>query len=158
MKHAWKKENRIANGSIRGCNLHFTHINFLRHPCFPLFNQSILKCEPWHGISNNLVCATRKASDQPAHMRILSRAFVSGLPFATDWTDVAHSIGVQNGVLHFFLLYGTDFWCSGHFFVLKLKVYVCLVKSFLILSFLFIKTVQGKPKNPKFGSKTAVTL
>ena len=23
--------------------------------------------EPWHGISNNVVCATSKASDQPAH-------------------------------------------------------------------------------------------
>ena len=25
--------------------------------------------EPWHGISNNVVCATSKASDQPAHTR-----------------------------------------------------------------------------------------
>ena len=25
--------------------------------------------EPWHEISNNVVCATSKASDQPAHMR-----------------------------------------------------------------------------------------
>ena len=23
--------------------------------------------EPWHGISNSVVCATSKASDQPAH-------------------------------------------------------------------------------------------
>ena len=38
-------------------------------------------CEPWHGISNNviLVCATSKASDQPAHTRSLSRAFASRL-------------------------------------------------------------------------------
>ena len=35
--------------------------------------------EPWHGISNNLVCATSKASDQPAHMRSLIRAFASRL-------------------------------------------------------------------------------
>ena len=35
--------------------------------------------EPWHGISNNLVCATSKTSDQPAHMRSLIRAFASGL-------------------------------------------------------------------------------
>ena len=32
-----------------------------------------------HGISNNMVCATSKASDQPAHMRSLIRAFASRL-------------------------------------------------------------------------------
>ena len=31
--------------------------------------------EPVHEISNNVVCATSKASDQPAHMRSLIRAF-----------------------------------------------------------------------------------
>ena len=31
--------------------------------------------EPVHGISNNVVCVTSKASDQPAHMRSLIRAF-----------------------------------------------------------------------------------
>ena len=35
------------------------------------------KYEPRHEISNNVVCATRKASDQPAHMRSLIRAFAS---------------------------------------------------------------------------------
>ena len=35
--------------------------------------------EPLHEISNNVVCATRKASDQPAHMRSLIRAFASRL-------------------------------------------------------------------------------
>ena len=39
----------------------------------------ILTFEPWHGISNNVVCATSKASDQPAHMRSLVRAFASRL-------------------------------------------------------------------------------
>ena len=34
-------------------------------------------CEPWHGISNNVVCATSKGSDQPAHTRSLIRAFAS---------------------------------------------------------------------------------
>ena len=33
--------------------------------------------EPWYGISNNVVCATSKASDQLAHMRSLIRAFAS---------------------------------------------------------------------------------
>ena len=32
-----------------------------------------------HEISNNVVCATYKASDQPAHTRSLIRAFASGL-------------------------------------------------------------------------------
>ena len=35
--------------------------------------------EPWHGIFNNVVCVTSKASDQPAHMRSLIRAFASPL-------------------------------------------------------------------------------
>ena len=33
--------------------------------------------EPWHEISNNVVCATIKGSDQPAHMCRLIRAFAS---------------------------------------------------------------------------------
>ena len=35
--------------------------------------------EPLHEISNNVVCATSRASDQPAHMRSLIRAFASRL-------------------------------------------------------------------------------
>ena len=35
--------------------------------------------EPPHDISNNVVCATSKASDQPAHMRSLIRAFACRL-------------------------------------------------------------------------------
>ena len=35
--------------------------------------------EAVHEISNNVVCATSKASDQPAHMRSLIRAFASRL-------------------------------------------------------------------------------
>ena len=35
--------------------------------------------EPQHEISNNVVCATSKGSDQSAHMRSLIRAFASGL-------------------------------------------------------------------------------
>ena len=27
----------------------------------------VLQIEPWHGISNNVVCTASKASDQPAH-------------------------------------------------------------------------------------------
>ena len=35
--------------------------------------------EPVHEISNNVVCATSRASDQPAHTRSLIRAFASRL-------------------------------------------------------------------------------
>ena len=35
--------------------------------------------EPVHAISNNVVCAVSKASDQPAHTRSLIRAFASRL-------------------------------------------------------------------------------
>ena len=35
--------------------------------------------EPQHEISNNVLCATSKASDQPAHMRSLIKAFASRL-------------------------------------------------------------------------------
>ena len=35
--------------------------------------------EPPHEISNNVVCPTSKASDQPAHMHSLIRAFASDL-------------------------------------------------------------------------------
>ena len=37
------------------------------------------KIEPVHEISNNVVCATSKDSDQPVHMRSLIRAFASHL-------------------------------------------------------------------------------
>ena len=47
------------------------------------FSQSILQntqiYEPWHEISNNVVCATSKALDHPAHTGSLIRAFASGL-------------------------------------------------------------------------------
>ena len=36
-----------------------------------------LRYEPWHEISNNLVCVTSKGSDQPAHTRSLISAFAS---------------------------------------------------------------------------------
>ena len=46
-----------------------------------LFYWLLILCEPVHEISNNVVCATSKASDQPAHMRSLIRAFASRLEF-----------------------------------------------------------------------------
>ena len=38
-----------------------------------------LLVEPVHEISNNVVCATSKASDQPAHTRSLIRVIASRL-------------------------------------------------------------------------------
>ena len=35
--------------------------------------------EPWHEISNNVICATSKDSDQPAHTRCLIRTFSNRL-------------------------------------------------------------------------------
>ena len=42
-------------------------------------NLSIIIFEPMHEISKNVVCATSKSSDQPAHVRSLIRAFASSL-------------------------------------------------------------------------------
>ena len=39
----------------------------------------MIKFEPVHEISNNVVCATSKAPDPPAHTRNLIRAFASRL-------------------------------------------------------------------------------
>ena len=44
-------------------------------------NVVIVVSEPRHGISNNVVCATSKASDKPAHTRSLIRAFACRLNF-----------------------------------------------------------------------------
>ena len=41
--------------------------------------EKSLTFEPWHEISNNLVCATSKGSDQSAHTRSLVRVFTSRL-------------------------------------------------------------------------------
>ena len=42
-----------------------------------LLQCQLQKIEPVHEISNNVVSATNKVSDQPAHTRSLIRAFVS---------------------------------------------------------------------------------
>ena len=44
-----------------------------------LMHRLVCTIESRHEISNNVVCATSKASDQPAHMRSLIRAFASRL-------------------------------------------------------------------------------
>ena len=66
--------------------VHFKHKfgNYNAKPILAfLYNDlhisSKLLYEPVHEISHNMVCETSKASDQPAHMRSLIRAFASPL-------------------------------------------------------------------------------
>ena len=42
----------------------------------------LINNKPVHEISNNVVCATSKASDQPAHTRSLIRAFSSRVEYS----------------------------------------------------------------------------
>ena len=49
-----------------------TTISLTKHNCGVLI-------KPVHEISNNVVCATSKVLDQPAHMHSLIRAFASRL-------------------------------------------------------------------------------
>ena len=44
-----------------------------------LTSHCVYIIEPWHEISNNVICATSKVSDQPAHTRSLVRAFACRL-------------------------------------------------------------------------------
>ena len=44
-----------------------------------VFKNRFKRIEQRHEISNNVVCATSKASDQPAHTRSLIRAFANRL-------------------------------------------------------------------------------
>ena len=53
--------------------LHYSADIFLYEICY------LSKYEPRHEISNNVLCATSKGSDQPAHTRSLIRAFASRL-------------------------------------------------------------------------------
>ena len=57
--------------SIHRITLSYINIHDKLHPLWII--------EPRHEISNNVVCATSKASDQPVHMRSLIRALASRL-------------------------------------------------------------------------------
>ena len=59
------------------------------HYAFQL-NDHII--EPVHEISNNVVCATSKASDQPAHTCNLIRAFASACAYAQSDQSLCLSI------------------------------------------------------------------
>ena len=70
-----------------------------------------------------------------------------------DSYDVAHSIGVQNVVLPLFCLKEPIFNILVIFFVLKLGVYVCLVKSLLILSLYLSKQLKESSRTQNLGVK-----
>ena len=58
----------------------FSNLKFLK----PSYNSwrffvVVILFEPWHVISNNVVCAISKGSDQPAHTHSLIRAFACRL-------------------------------------------------------------------------------
>ena len=58
--------------SVSSCfHIHVCNIYLIDKPlCKPSFLAEIAECvlfEPVHEISNNVECATSKASDQPAH-------------------------------------------------------------------------------------------
>ena len=55
----------------------FVYIKFAPNDSFSVIQSRRLAgiYERRHEISNNVVCATNKASDQPAYMRSLMRAF-----------------------------------------------------------------------------------
>ena len=63
------------------CHLLYLKITYI--PEKNVFNTPLLLSfnsnEPVHEISNNVVCATSKTSDQPAHTHSLIRAFASHL-------------------------------------------------------------------------------
>ena len=65
-----------VNAFIKGPSLSFQQ-NCCNTTLDP--NTQNNKFEPVHEISNNVACATSKASDQPAHKRSLIRAFASRL-------------------------------------------------------------------------------
>ena len=63
-----------------GTHVIYISKHFIRFATDPEKGSGLcIEIEPRHVISNNVVCATTKASDQPAHTRNLIRAFASRL-------------------------------------------------------------------------------
>ena len=74
-----KSGSRDVNKAI--CNpvhQHTCTCSIQKAPSHPT-NKNHIIFEPVHEISNNVVCATSKGPDQPAHTRSLIRAFASRL-------------------------------------------------------------------------------
>ena len=65
-----------------GVGIHKLHFNMVNREDPNLTRKGLsnkIKIELVHEISNNVVCATSKASDQPAHTHSLIRTFASPL-------------------------------------------------------------------------------
>ena len=69
------------SGPLNSCAYTYTLINEYKKKnwMYCIFFAWVCTYEPKHDISNNVVCAISKASDQPAHTRSLIRAFASRL-------------------------------------------------------------------------------
>ena len=66
------------NKNLKSASLHSYTKVLMLGPILDSDSSSVTN-EPVHEISNNVVCATSKASDQPAHTRSLIRAYASRL-------------------------------------------------------------------------------
>ena len=69
--------NLGAKISLSGPMLNWTYVKY--HELYHIHFLYGRQYEQRHEISNNVVCATSKASDQPAHTHSLIRAFASCL-------------------------------------------------------------------------------
>ena len=67
--------------------------------------------EPQHEISNNVICASSKDSDQPAHMHSLIRAFASRLNILYIYNNMSVKLLTEH-CLEFLSLKGG---CTGSF-------------------------------------------
>ena len=60
----------------------FYHVGITLAPIVIHYKELLAEItnEPWHEISNNVVCETSKGSDQPEHMRSLhmSKCYIGG--------------------------------------------------------------------------------
>ena len=71
-------ENTHRNSELESKTLKYTSLSYYVMWSHDMLLNNTIN-EPVHEISNNVVCATSKASDQPAHTRSLIRAFASRL-------------------------------------------------------------------------------
>ena len=70
--------NRIENVPLSTKDMFGCEIKNVSILNYPLLTKGCTNTfEGQHEISNNVVCVTNKASDQPAHARSLTRAFAS---------------------------------------------------------------------------------
>ena len=90
--------------------------------------------EPRHEISNNVVCATSKGSDQPAHTRSLIRAIASRLNILwvlSYWLNIIWSFKLKRGLYRLVWVYTcqnttlSEITCRGSY-VTWLEIHVDL--------------------------------